>query len=69
MTEQTFIDAVLAGEADPSEIRDWIGRWHEDEGTSQPLWRFLGFTYFEYFLWVLDPDQLPVILAARTYEE
>ena len=52
---QSFIDAVLAGDAVPADIDDFIDAWHaslEDIGLAE----FLGMTDEEYALWVEQPD-------------
>lgn len=72
MSGQTFLDAVAEGILPAEDIDEWIDLWHEERGwpngRPQPLWDFLGFTQYEYQLWVEDSRWMVVILAARTYE-
>ncbi|UQE73877.1 hypothetical protein MYK68_14170 [Gordonia sp. PP30] len=46
MSEQhtTFVDACLANQARPTDIDDWVDRWHDGEGPELSLDDFLGFT-------------------------
>ncbi len=59
-----FIDLVLEGEALPEEIDDFVDKWHEGEG-EVPLAHFLGLSQEEYSFWVLYPQAIPLIVAAR----
>lgn len=58
----TFVQMCLRGRAAPSDIDDWIDRWHE---ATEPdtLAEFLGFTSVEYARWVAHPEALGEILA------
>lgn len=63
---QSFIEAVLAGDASPGDIDDFVDAWHaspEDIGLAE----FLGMTDEEYALWVEQPDVLSVLLHSRNY--
>lgn len=64
---QSFIDAVLAGDAMPSDIDDYIDVWH---GSTEevPLWTFLGLTEHEYALWVEQPDVLNFLIRSKKYQ-
>lgn len=66
---QTFVDALLSGNAELDDIDDWVGRWHDQagapNGNPQELDDFLGFTEVEYSLWVERPSSLRLIAAAR----
>lgn len=62
---QSFVDAVLAGDAMPDDIDDFIDAWHassEDIGLAE----FLGMTEEEYAVWVEKPDGLSFVLARKT---
>jgi hypothetical protein len=61
---KSFIDRVLAGEADVSEVDDFVDRWHEGEG-SESLAAFLGMSEDEYALWAQKPQTLSLIVQAR----
>lgn len=60
----TFIDTVLAGEAKPDEIDDFIDEWHSG-GAEQPLWAALGMTRDEYAAWAVKPALLAEIIDRR----
>ena len=64
MTPSTFVELVLAGEAEPDQIDDYVAAWHEGEG-GDSLPEFLGFTDDEYALWVEQPRTLTAIVTAR----
>lgn len=58
----TFMGAVRAGEAQPSDIDAWIARWHDDPSPFGPkLHEFLGLTWDEYKRWV-ETSELPRLL-------
>jgi hypothetical protein len=61
---ETFVARCLAGTAAPSEIDDFVERWHSSE-SSRSLRRCLGFTADEYALWVKQPRAVGIILFAR----
>ena len=60
----TFIDMCVAGSASPSQIDDWIDRWHEG-GEPGTLAEFLGLSSEEYACWVARPESLAEILSAH----
>jgi hypothetical protein len=62
----TFMDALLAGEALPNDVDDWIDAWHDDT-TDQlgELHEYLGMSWQEYQLFVERPESLRFTLAAR----
>jgi hypothetical protein len=59
-----FIDLYLEGRASAEDINTSIDVWHAGSGKG-PLYRYLGMTEEEYFLWLRDPDVLPQIARAR----
>lgn len=61
----TFIDMVLSQDAEPTEIDDFIQRWHDGDDT-RPLPAALGMSDDEYALWVEEPEALELIFKART---
>jgi hypothetical protein len=62
--QRTFMDRYLADEVAPEAIDDFVEAWHT--GTSPlPLSEYLGMSQEEYALWLLHPDALPRIRAAR----
>lgn len=62
----TFIDKVLAGQAKPEDIDDYVDRWHEtDQGKHLFLYNYLGMTQDEYAAWVKWPLTLESILNER----
>jgi len=42
MSEQTFVDAVLAGRATADDVDDWIEKWHTTDTGEVELHEFLG---------------------------
>lgn len=63
---QTFVEAVLAGDAMPVDIDDYIDAWHgSSDDISLP--DFLGLTDHEYALWVEQPDVLNFLLHSKKY--
>lgn len=65
MTEPTYIQKCIAGEALPDEIDDHVDRWHAGEGQGISLAEYLGLTDAEYKAWVEDPEALTGILASK----
>jgi hypothetical protein len=68
-TRSTFIDDVLAGRAQLSDIEDYIEAWHDapDDSVEASLQvhEFLGMTWEEYRLWGEQPASLRFVIAAR----
>lgn len=61
----TFMGAVRAGEAQPSDIDAWIARWHDDPSPFGPkLHEFLGLIWDEYKRWV-ETSELPGFSTTR----
>lgn len=63
MFDKTFIDKVLAGEAQPAEIDDYVDAWHEGEADERTLGEFLGMSPDEYARWATNPAALDAIIA------
>jgi hypothetical protein len=51
--EKTFIDKCVDGEALPSDIDDYIDKWHHKDN-KKPVYEFLGMSWEEYREWVKD---------------
>lgn len=65
-SRRTFMEACLTGRALPSDIDDYIDRWHESGGHhGQSLYSFLGMSREEYSRWVQHPESLRTAIAAR----
>lgn len=63
---QTFVERCLAGTAVPSEIDDYVDRWHDTVvGSEIPLHVFLGMNAQEYALWMRDPNAIHGIIQAH----
>lgn len=62
---KTFIDQCLSGDVLPSEIDDFVDRWHEHDTGVSSLHDYLGMTWEEYSYWVEKPTSLPYILFAH----
>ena len=65
-SEMPFIDLCLRGEADLSEIDDYVEKWHLSKDDI-PIYEFLGMTREEYALWVEKPQTLRSILFAHKH--
>ena len=59
-----FIGLCLAGEANISEIDDFVERWHTGDDPRE-LHEFLGMTEKEYAAWVARPESIRNILLYR----
>jgi hypothetical protein len=65
MSEQpSFLDRLLAGMGHAAEIDDDVEKWHEGDHAGE-LHDYLGMTAEEYSLWLVNPEMLTVICAAR----
>lgn len=62
--EESFIDLVLAGKAELSDVDNYIDRWHKSTGGGS-LEDYLGLSASEYILFVVDEDNLESIIDAR----
>ncbi|MFZ9730153.1 MAG: hypothetical protein ACO3CX_00840 [Ilumatobacteraceae bacterium] len=65
MSEQTFVDAVLAGLASPDQVDDWIERWHTTDTGDIELHDFLGLDETEMESWLQSGETLEQIIARR----
>ena len=65
MSEQTFVDAVLAGLASPDQVDDWIERWHTSDTGDTELHDFLGLQESEMESWMQSGETLEQIIARR----
>jgi len=65
MSEQTFVDAVLAGLASTDDVDDWIERWHTTDTGDTELHEFLGLLETEMELWLQSGETLEQIIARR----
>lgn len=61
-----FIEACLAGEANESEIDNYVERWHTGD-SHLDLHEFLGMTLMEYGAWVESPKALTHIIEHRKH--
>ena len=63
----TFINQVLAEEAELQDIDNWVDEWHDypEVQVSVSLRKWLGFTEPEYEVWIHNPDALAQIVQAR----
>jgi hypothetical protein len=64
MSEPTYLDQVLEGEALLSDIDDFVERWHQGDA-AEALHEYLGMTWDEYRLWTERPESRRLIVAAR----
>ena len=65
MSEQTFVDAVLAGLASLDQVDDWIERWHTSDTGDTELHDFLGLEETEMESWMQSGETLEQIIARR----
>ena len=68
----SFFDLFRSGEAAPTDIDDFVDRWHargDEWAQALPLHDYLGLTREEYEVWVIDATVLPRILQARLNQE
>jgi len=65
---ETFIDAVLSGDALWVDVEDWVAGWHAGRGEGK-LHEHLGMSWDEYRLWVERPEVLRLIVGARETHE
>lgn len=59
-----FINEVISGTVDVSEIDDYIDQWH-DSDFNVSLREFLGMTQTEYNLWIQNENFIQPIIQAR----
>jgi hypothetical protein len=70
-----FIDAVILGFADLSEIDDYIAKWHKNNNVSISLSSYLGMTDIEFSKWLIDNEYINEIsktiqkLFTESFEE
>ena len=62
--QATFVQACLADQADPSQVDDWVERWHS-QPTQAELHEYLGLSLAEYGQWVKSPDCLAGLITAK----
>jgi len=63
---KNFAQLVAGGEANPEELDDFVGKWHDGEGRNQELHEYLGLKWEEYAVIVKQPSKTREILAKRT---
>jgi predicted RNA methylase len=61
---QTFVQMCLLGKASPSQIDEFVEKWHRSEGR-EPLHEFLGLSADEYAQWVSNPSIIDWVIEAR----
>ncbi len=66
---ETFMSAVLSGDALWIDADDWVARWHDGDGSDIELHDFLGMTWDDYRLWTERPQALRMIIAAHERDE
>jgi hypothetical protein len=65
MSEQTFVDAVLAGRATADDVDDWIEKWHTTDTGDVELHEFLGLNESEMEAWVRSNATLEQLIIRR----
>lgn len=62
----SFIEKCISGDAFLDEIDDYIDVWHDDNTLEDiELYEYLGMTWQEYSLWVINPNILGLIVDTR----
>lgn len=61
----TFLEEVLAGRKSADDIDDAVEAWHQAGQREPRLHEVLGMSKKEYERWVLNPDALDDVIAAR----
>ena len=64
MYEDNFINLLINGEMQPSDIDKYVDCWHSIE-TYMELHEFLGMSEDEYEMWVADDSYLQEIIKSR----
>lgn len=64
MSNLSFVELALDGQALSDEIEDYVEAWHNSSSDKQ-VHEYLGMTFEEYSLWVSDPNAIDLILSAR----
>lgn len=64
MSDKTFLDACLSGDAFVDEFEDYVGRWHRSD-SAEPIWKYLGFREDEYGLIVERHEALKPVIHGR----
>ena len=57
-----FIEQCIKGETTVDKIDDWIDEWHDTPHLKEKLHEFLGMTWDEYIIWVVNPNTLQGII-------
>lgn len=65
MSEQTFIDAVLAGRATADDVDDWIEKWHTTDTGDIEIHEFLGLNESEMEAWARSDATLEQLIIRR----
>ncbi len=63
MADKTFLEKCVDGEAQASEIDDYVDAWHESRGgVGMHLREYLGFTPEQHALWVRAPNSINALI-------
>lgn len=62
----SFIQLVLQGKALPTEIDDYVDRWHK-EPSNVFLHEYLGMSREQYDQWLIAPEILPLIIISKLH--
>jgi hypothetical protein len=60
----TFMDLAVDGQVMADEIDHYVEVWH-DSNSDCEVFEFLGMTFEEYSLWVMNPELINVVIASR----
>ena len=60
----TFMDLAIDGRVMADEIDEFVEAWHGSDSQDE-VFDFLGMTFEEYSLWVMDPSLINIVIASR----
>ena len=60
----TFMDLAIDGRVMADEIDEFVEAWHHSDSKDE-VFDFLGMTFDEYSLWVMDPGLINVVITSR----
>lgn len=62
-----FMNQLLSGSATLDQFPDYVAKWHDDDSYDGEVYDYLGLTWPEYKLVVLDESRLRYVAAARRH--
>lgn len=65
MVGKNFIDMVISGEKELSEVEEFAESWCNDVDEERPLHECLGLSYEQYTMWILVPGYIEDVIDER----